>query len=526
MMAPMPEGGAEARSEPLRLFRAGPPRISDAGERALAWAAPRADRVADAAFALFLAAVALVRWTVVSPLAMPTGTDGGNWLALGRALGHGMPVPGGVVYPPLVPALALLGEWLGRPVGMMKYVAILSSLAPAAGCYLAARICGLRWRAALPCAFLAVAGSVGEAAAWGGYPQLLGLGLMAGALALLDRALRSWSPRAALLAGVALAASLSANELVGAVVVLAAAILAAIHLLAFGGRPAAPGRILAVLALAATPALVLLPTYWTLLVAIHATSAARPAFADSSLLDAVPFIYRDVPVFWYPVQVLAMAIPVVAVKRRGSGAWPLVAAILVAATVLFLGLHQVRFAYVLPLTGVLALAAWLDVLASSDVRRLRTASLVVAAVLVPLLAYQTGTGIRLFESQTRYYKVVPPDWVPALQFLRDDTDPGSLVAVGPDNRLDPTGWWVQGLAERPALISSDPAWLSFPGERARTAQARWIFDPSVTPAESLRRARELGVSYLVIDKRWKHYDAWAGESRFAVDEYDVAVIRV
>jgi hypothetical protein len=85
------------------------------------------------------------------------------------------------------------------------------------------------------------------------------------------------------------------------------------------------------------------------------------------------------------------------------------------------------------------------------------------------------------------------------------------------------------MGRRPALISSDPAWLSFPGERARAAQAAWIFDPSVSAAESLRRARSLGVSYLVVDKRWPRYTAWYGAGAgvpLTMNEADVALIWV
>jgi hypothetical protein len=521
MMARMLDGGVDVRSQPLAVLKGTRSWVVGASSKVMV----RPD-AADIAFCLFLFAVLVARWTIVAPLPLPTGSDGGNWLALGRAMGQGTPMPGGVVYPPLVPALALLGEWVGRPVGALKYLAIVSSAAPALGCYLAARLCGLRWAGAIASAFLVAAGSVGEAAAWGGYPQLLGLGLMPVGLALLDRSLRSWRLGTALLAGVAISGTLAANELIGAAALLAAVVLAGIHLLYLGSRPPGVRRFLATVALVAAPSILLVPTYYPLVSAILATRGYAPADTGLSVQSVLPWVYRDDPAFWWPAQALAVAIPVVAVTHRRTRMWPIVFAILLSGTALLVGLRQVRFAYVMPVAGVLALAAWLDVVSSSRLRQLRVAALVLTVGLVPLVFYQAVTGIQLYRGQTVYYRVVPPDWVPVLQFLRDDTAPGSLVAVSPSVPAYPNGWWVQGMGERPALISANPAWLTFPGERTRAAEAGYIFDPSITVNESLRRARQLGVAYLVIDKRWDRAAEWSRAGQVAVDEYDVALVRV
>lgn len=483
--------------------------------------------LADVAFVAFLAIVLLARWSIVQPLPLPSGADGGNWLALGRSLA-GEPMPGHVVYPPLVPALALIAERLGQPILGLKLIAVFGSVVPAAGCYLATRIMGLRWRGAIPCAFLALAGSVGEAAAWGGYPQLLGLGLMAVALALLDRTLRTWHPATALLAGVAVAAALSANELVGAVLALSAVLLVAAHVLLLGSRPPSVLRMLAAPVLAVAPSLALEPVYAQLLSAVFSTRGARPVFADIAIRDLLPYLYRDVRAFWYPVQALAVVVPAVLLVHRRSRAWPLPAAVLVAAVVMLVGLRQTRFGYVLPVAATIALAVWLDAGAAAAARGVRVATALLAVALLPVLAYQAQAGTQLFRQQVAFYgSVVPGDWVPVLSFLREGSPPGSLVAVAPDERLDPTGWWVQGLADRPALISSDPAWLNFPDERARAETAAGIFDPRITAAESLRRARAAGVGYLLVDKRWPHYAVWRrGGLPIVMDEPDVVLVRV
>jgi hypothetical protein len=332
-----------------------------------------------------------------------------------------------------------------------------------------------------------------------------------------------------MLAGVALAATLSANELIGAAAALAAVILTATHLVVLRTRPPSFGRALAVLALAAVPSAALLPTYATLLLAVHNTSGVKPIHGDIAIRDLLPFIYRDVPAFWFAIQLLALIVPAAVVLHRRSRMWPLVAAMVVATAILLAALRQTRFGYVAPVTATLALATWFDAMTSSTFLRFRVLSVALALGLVPLLAFQALDSVRWFRLQTAFYQVLPPDWVPVLDYLRADTREGSLVAVGPNDRLDPTGWWVQGYGERPALISSDPAWMNFPDERSRARQALWVFDPSVSAAESLRRARQAGADYLIVDKRWGHFAAWLGDGKgvdVVVDEPDVELVRV
>jgi hypothetical protein len=500
--------------------------LTRAGLGTLGWADAL---IADVLFLCFLLVVAAVRWQVFRALALPSGADGGNWLALGRALGHLGTMPGGVVYPPLVPALALVVDVLGKPIAGVKLIATVASVTPAAGCYVAARICGMRWTALLPCAFLALTGSVGEAAAWGGYPQLFGLGFLPLAIALLDRALRAWRPGIAALGGLALAATLASSELIGAVAVVAAALLVVIHLLVLGSRPSTVRSLLIVAGLIVAPSLLLVPVYLQLLTAVWATRGVKPARGNIAVRDILSFVYRDFPVLWFPMQALAVATPAVLWFRTRRPICLLAMVVTISTAVLLLGLRQIRFGYVAPESAVLGLAASFEVLGAVRSQARGALTAIAATALLPLLVYQYTASAQLFRGQVSFYQVIPGDWVPTLAYLRDQTPAGSLVAVGPDGQDRPTGWWVQGLGRRPALISSDPAWLNFPGERARANEARWIFDPSLSAGESVRRARSLGVAYLLVDKRWSHYTAWyqgGAGLQVVVDSADVALVDV
>jgi hypothetical protein len=349
------------------------------------------------------------------------------------------------------------------------------------------------------------------------------------ALVLLDRTLRTWRLGPAALAGVAFAGTLSANEMIAAAAMLAALLLVGVHAVVLNSRPPSLGRAAAVIVLVSIPALLLLPIYVPLVTAIYETRGAKPAYGNMSVRDFFPYAYRDFPLFWGSASLLAAVVPSTLVAYRRATTWPLVLAIFVSAAVLLIGVRQTRFGYIVPVAAVLGLATWLDALQRSRLRALKVAGQTLIVALIPLLAYQSLAGLHSFQAQVRFYEVIPGDWVDAMRFLREDTAPDSLVAVGPNEQTFPNGWWVQGLGRRQALIASDPAWLNFPEERARTRQALWIFDRNVTSRESLRRARALGVAYLVVDKRWGRYTAWRRDGmvlQVVVDDADVAIIRV
>jgi hypothetical protein len=453
----------------------------------------------------------MARWLVLRPLALPPGADGGNWIAIGHSLVDQAGMPGGVVYPPAVPALALAADLLGKPIEGLKLIATVSSVVPAAGCYAASRLCGVGWSALLPAAFLAVASSIGEAAAWGGYPQLIGLGLMAVALALFDRSLRTWRPGWAALCGLAFAATLATSHLIAAVAALAALLLVCTHLVLRTVQRPSPSVLFAVTGLVLVPSLPLIFVYVPLLQAvyqIHGTRGSAPANATIAMRDFPSYLYRELRAFWYGAQFVGAAAPLLYLARRNTKLWPMATSMLAATGVLLVALHEQRFGYVAPLAAMLGLAAWLHALRTSIRPGIRVGAAVLALALVPVLVYQSLAGYHWFRVQTSYYQVLTPDWVGALRYLRDQTQSDAVVAVSSNGRLDPTGWWVQGLGRRQALIDTDLGWLNFPDERERTRQAIWIFDPKVSIQESLRRARSDGVAYLLIDKRWQQSQAW------------------
>src|SRR5207245_4103363 len=78
---------------------------------------------------------------------------------------------------------------------------------------------GLGWRAAALSGFVAASAGTGEAMAWGGYPQLIGLGLLMLFVLALDRFLTSQTIWGAFAPAGLLLAVLATTDLIGAIAV-------------------------------------------------------------------------------------------------------------------------------------------------------------------------------------------------------------------------------------------------------------------------------------------------------------------
>ncbi|MEZ5176830.1 MAG: hypothetical protein R2746_00715 [Acidimicrobiales bacterium] len=322
----------------------------------------------DAGFAMFLVLVAGARYGGLTDQAAPATIDSGNWLAFGHALlGHSVRDPG-IIYPPLVPLLtAGLASAFG-PITAAGLMGAVSSVLPAAGAYLAIRATEgtsvrARWALAPLAALLAVTGSTGEAAAWGGFPQLIGMGLTPVLLVLVDRAMREPRWRSTLAATGAMAAILVTSHFVFTFALFSMGALVVLAWLARprGERVAWIGRRVPHLAAIGTPVVLVVPFYLPL---VRAMGENRVPDVDSALtvgnaIRSLEFTYRDLPVLWHVLIVLAVVIPVVLRRTWRSAPWRLTVATAAGVVVGSAASGEARFLYFVPLVCVFAGALWI-----------------------------------------------------------------------------------------------------------------------------------------------------------------------
>jgi len=467
--------------------------------------------------AVLLLGIALDRALVIGRGGEPSGLDFGNWLQLGhQILGHPLRGAAKVSYPPIVPVFAVAVTHVFGLVWGEALAAGFAGIAPSAGVYFAARLCGARWPAVPAVVLLAATSSTGEAVAWGGVPQLVGFGFAAAAIGVAARLMVERSPKFAGSLGGLLLLLGATSHLVFAQTALVLTVLVALRVattrgvLGRGNWWGTRGW-LATVAMALGPLVVLVPLYVVLLRTVGQSFASEGSSRGWAGLVALSrnlwIVYRDCPWFWKPALLLATAVPVRLLRRRHrrESLW-LVAAALVASLLLqAMWSDESRLAYLAPVAVAFALALWLassrDATTLNDVHR--RPRIAVSVVLVGAVAYASWTGLAFFPKQRAYYgSLVPKGTLAGLDWLRHNTPADALVAVPPE-RTVPFGWWVQGYGRRAALVGSDDQWLNFPQERQRAEQAVALFTADDPVGDDvMRKADELHVSYLVIPWLW------------------------
>ena len=328
-----------------------------------------------------MTAVALTRLAVLARHHGISGVDHGNWLTLGhKLLGQGLPGGSRTVYPPIVPwaSVGFVAAW--GPLWGTWILAVAAGAAPAAGVYVVLRRHGLRNAAAILAGVTAAARFTGEAVAWGGIPQLLGLGLAVVALDQTADVLRRPSVRGGWTLGVLILAMAAVSHLMLAQLAACGLVLTVLHLLVvrsgltftgpWRGALGWPRMTLRLI----TPSLLLAPLY------VRLTGSVAASFAASShraalrmLLEQVSGLYWDAPTLWKTVTVLAVLTPALRWRERRDPLWLLATSILLSVVAAVLITGQDRLLYLLPLGVIFALALWVRALSGSRLKQRKAA---------------------------------------------------------------------------------------------------------------------------------------------------------
>lgn len=457
-----------------------------------------------------------LRFQILQSGGAPATIDTGNWLAFGD-LWLGEPTRStSIVYPPVVPLLAkAFVAALGRINGVAA-LAALSSLAPSIGMYVSLRYLRLGSGALVPALLVLGPSAVGEATAWGGFPQLIGLGLAPVLLVSVDRWLRTWRRRDAIITGFLLMLLLATSHFVGFTVALAMAALGAMTLISPIGSGHS-GRHEAI-----SVGFVLLPMVWLIpmyLVLGESLGGESREFRNlnlltwSNLLEHIEFLYRDFPWIWRIVLSSAVVTPFLLIRRHQGTLWRVTTSLIAATAIATLFTREGRFLYFLTVIGALVVAQWTvrgqQTLAGSNWRLQRGSRISLAlgfAVVISVIGWQIGTGIRFFEDQREYYGILSPGIVEAIEFVDANLEQGGTIAVT-SLQDAPLGWWVEAITKDKVLYGSPLRWLTFDEEIERARLANQIFAPPFPTQDKLDLASSVGVDYMIIPTRWGFFDS-------------------
>ncbi len=463
-----------------------------------------------AVLVLGLLAIAVFHLVVLVGPGEPSGLDYGNWLTFGhRWLGRGAPGGSESIYPPVVPLLVVGAVRVFGPVWGEGLLTSVVALAPAlaVGTVLRGRVVP---SIAVAMVLLVAAGeATGEAAAWGGLPQLLALGTGLIALWRLVLLLREPSPRSAWVVGGWLFATALISHLLLAQVAACGLLVVVGHAafvrtgLTLRGPWAGRSGIPALTARALAALLLMAPLYWTLTRTVGASVVSRSDSSFHVLLLSIGGVFRDAPWAWLPAAMITALTPLLW-SRRKDPLWLLVSAILVADVLVTLETGEARLAYMMPLEVACGLGLWSTLVTGLQFRRRQLVRATATTALVALTATLVTAGLTMFPGQRAYYgnRLLLPGTVRAIDWLRASTPANALVAVAPVRGL-PFGWWVEGLGRRATLTGSSDLYLNFPDERNRAREAVALY--SLRPTQTnllIQQCARLGVSYLFVPSDW------------------------
>jgi len=366
---------------------------------------------------------------------------------------------------------------------------------------------GLGWRAAALAGFLAASAATGDPMGWGGYPQLIGLGLLPLFLLALDRFLMSRRLVNAFPPAVLLLAVFATSDLVGPLAAVVGIMYLVIRYAMLLARREANSLRNVALGIGVTALFLvpMAPTYLTLLPGVSATEHAKMD-SPAPVLDAIGAfngITVDLPWFWAIGFLLAVIAPVALATKRYRLAL-ICTTVLVPASVLLIWLGESRFAYFLPVAIVIGLGSWWE----QVVRLPAWSRPTLDAVVVAFLLIDVLVGTPYFAVQRDYYTVVNPGVAQGIYELQRVSRVSQVTAVSPAANDWEWGWWVEGVARRPTVYAGNPIWLTSSDERTRNALANHIFADDSDVRESVRRAQAAGIAYLIVNKEWSGYTPW------------------
>lgn len=430
---------------------------------------------------------------------IPTGGDGGNWLALAReSLGQHV-MSAEVTYEPVFIGLLALLLSVSGTIEALLVSALLAEAVLVGAVYTVTRPAG-RIPALASAALVGMAGYRLEAFAWGAYPQILAVGFgmvtMWVAARYIDQG-RLWR-LAVVVAGTVLV--LTSHKLVGGLLLMAVPA-AAVHMLWRARWSRVHWRRAALAVAGVWAAGSVFVAIWF----VGTEDGVEPTLNALGLSrpEHIRAVFVEAPIPWIAVGVLALI-------GMGTRSWQQETAPtislgfgwLVASVLGLLLLAEPRTLLqsqvaVLPIAVIVVWRWWSGGNGVAGSRRVRAVGLGIAAAAT--FGSLALTGLHRYDTAADWYRVVGQREREALNLLAERAEPGDLAIASRGPNGNPIGWWVEGFAGIPTFTNIDPGFLAFPDERAQAETADALF---TAPAEgAAAMLGEVGARFLILDRR-------------------------
>lgn len=460
------------------------------------------------------AAVFLYRLSLLTGEGAPPGSDPGNWLALSHELFGERVKAAEVSYPPVAPALLKGLSLFFPPLVSVSLLGAFASVAMGVPFFLLVRQrTGALWALAFTLGFLFLGYSL-DMLTWGGYPQLLGQGLLLCTLYFLGKGLVEGRRRSLWVAAVSAALTVGTSTIAAALLAVVLPLFVIYLAVQEKLDIRSTGRYLIEWgALTLCLSLLFLPEYydyfrnasenrtWNL----HGYTLGTSGAAFAYVLRAWP---GSIPDTWLPVGVAAtLLLYCLWAGRPGSLLAPLAASLMAASLALFFTTFEVRVLGLLEV-GLLAALAFLlwDLFvrlkhATVSKGLIWAGRVGMVGVSLALISSLMVGGIRRMPDLLSFYRVLDDDVVEALDWLGRNVQPGSVVMPSTTPQGFNYTWWIEGYSRLPAYYSADPRWQpTFKDERRQIVVSREFFT-GVSSLGVAALAEEHHIRYVFIDRR-------------------------
>ncbi len=434
--------------------------------------------------------------------AAPSGADPGNWLSLAWGLtGQG----------------ARLSDWAYPPFTFILLRGLLLVFDP----LLALKILGMFTWVALGWAFFFVlqsftprlpflvrlglglmfifCGYNGEIFAWGGYPQLLGMAFLVLAIPFSELWLRGGHRRDGLVAISATGGVIFTHHMLAAIFPLLLGLVVVWTYFQVHKHPQLFfQRLKSLFFWDAVISLAALPVYWKYFHLLAGNPANPGGFTLGSILLIGQYLFRESEWLWFTLAVVA-GISLWILNRRLLVAGS--AAFILGSLLGFLILKEIRLLQIL-IAGIcyglalLSEAIWIRS-PFHTLARVKRAVLVMGIGTVLLITLPGGQ--QQYVQASAYYRVVDNQILSGLDWLRANSAPGDRIAAS-RSQPDLLGWWVEGLAQRPAIYATDLRWLTFSQEKSYAMIANEIFNSATSPERAGTLIYANRIRYILIDR--------------------------
>lgn len=453
--------------------------------------------------AMVAVGAALFTWRLLelSRHGEPVGVDFANFARIAQSWSGAVDL-GGVVYPPIVPALVAAARWVAGDVWASRLLQAGAGVAPACGVWIATRPhVRAQWAAGAALA-LGVSTATSAAVAWGGTPQLLALGVMPVAVGAATRWTEHPSRRMALRCG-ALATIVG---LISTLILVAVAVAVTIALaLALIDRR---WRWVTGAGWACAPLAVLAPWYLPIVSRQRLPQGRATAVRGITSVDGVLGMPQ-------PIWLVAFAAAFVGCatawtyrdRAPHTELWRTLTA-LMAAAIASLALTELRAVYIVPSCLAVAICGLSFATARQSAAR---APAIVVLVLQALLVWMVVVAPSRMRSSTEAFSAFTPEGtIQAVEWLDHHVRSTDRVLAASVDGV-PTGWWLEAYGID-AIVSSRVDWLFFESERAEALLADGLLGEGQWPTDAgLEQLRTCRVNWVFLPR------GWDGSSRRAID---------